>query len=286
MHQPPIILHPLLEADEEFPESIVPCAGAFNDPAAGWMTPTLRGTFAAMAQVSDVMPLADCGLDLREVVPLVEAQVLLLLRRRSRPPDGETVQRGRRRLHVVSVGGGNDDGQWGAALVGQRVPLRTELAAVRRIGACLRPPNGALTIALSSDCQRHWIPRKSSYRVSSLPHSRSNSPASTHAWKRRWHVDPDPYSRGKAFHWHPVRSTYRMPSMTWRKGTTGRPFVPGGFSGGKSGLSWAQRSSGMRQIVRNRCFDRCRVVIGVDLCCDEGAITGHAKSTTFPWVLG
>ena len=96
----------------------------------------------------------------------------------------------------------------------------------------------------------------------------------THAWKRRWQVDPDPYSRGNAFHWQPVRSTYKMPSMTWRKGTTGRPLVPRGFSGGRSGWSWAQRSSGMRQIVRNRRFDRC--------CCDEGVIDSHAKYTRSP----
>lgn len=131
------------------------------------------------------------------------------------------------------------------------------------------PPNGALTMALSSDCQRHWIPRRSSYRVNSLPQSRWKMPAWTHSWMRRWQVDPDPYSRGRAFHWQPVRSTYRMPSMTWRKGTTGRPLVPGGFSGGKSGWNWAQRSSRIRQIVPNRRFDRCRVAICVDLCCDE-----------------
>jgi hypothetical protein len=235
MHQPLIVLHPLLKADEEFAKPVVPCAGALDDPATRWMPPPAGHAFPAMAEVGGVVPFPDRGLNLWEVVPLVEAQVLRILRRRSRPPDGEAVQRGRRRLHVVGIGAGDDDGQRGAALVGQRVPLRAELAAIRRIGACLRPPKGALTMALSSDCQRHWIPRSSSYRVSSLAHSRSKRPASTHAWKRRWHVDPEPYSRGKAFHWHPVRSTYRMPSMTWRKGTTGRPLVPGGFSGGRSG---------------------------------------------------
>ena len=286
MHQPPIVLHPLLEADEKLSKSIVPCAGAFDDPAARGMPPTLRATFAAMAEVGRIMALPNGRLDLRIVIAFVQTQVLRIFERRSRAPDGKAVQRGRRRFHVMGIRGGHDNRQRGAALVGQCVPLRAELAAIRRIGACLRPPKGALTMALSSDCQRHWMPRSSSYRVSSVPHSRWKTPASTHAWKRRWQVDPDPYSRGRAFHWQPVRSTYRMPSMTWRKGTTGRPLVPGGFSGGRSGSSWAQRSSGIRQIVRSRRFDRCRVVIGVDLCCDEGAITGHAKSTTIPGVLG
>jgi hypothetical protein len=41
----------------------------------------------------------------------------------------------------------------------------------------VRPPNGALTMTLSRDCQRHWIPRSSSYRVSNSPHNRSKMPA-------------------------------------------------------------------------------------------------------------
>ncbi len=198
------------------------------------MTPAPQRTFAAMAEVECIMPLPNSRLDLRIVVPLVQTQLLGILKRRSGAPDGEAVQRGRRRPHVMGISTGHHDGQRGAALIGQRVALRAELAAIRRIGACMRPPNGALTMALSNDCQRHWMPRSSSYRVSSLVHSRSKMPASTHAWKRRWQVDPDPYSWGKAFHWQPVRRTYRMPSMTRRKGTTGRPGVPGGFSGGRS----------------------------------------------------
>lgn len=99
----------------------------------------------------------------------------------------------------------------------------------------LPPPKGALTVTLSSDCQRHWMLRNSWYRVSSLAHSCSKAPAWTHSWKRRWHVEPGSYSRGKAFHWQPVRRTNSTPSMTWRKGTTGRPGVPGGFFGREQG---------------------------------------------------
>jgi hypothetical protein len=51
MYQAAIVLHPLLKADEEFPESIVPCAGALDDPAAGWMPPTLRDAFGPMADM-------------------------------------------------------------------------------------------------------------------------------------------------------------------------------------------------------------------------------------------
>src|SRR5262249_29599149 len=103
-------------------------------------------------------------------------------------------------LHVMTVCASYHDGQRGATLVGQRMALRAKLAAIGRIGACCRPPKGALAMTRSSDCQRHWMPRSSSYRVSSLAHNRSKTPAWTYAWNRRWHVEPDPYSLGKAFH--------------------------------------------------------------------------------------
>ena len=73
MHQAPIVFHPLLEADEQFSEPIVPRAGALDDPATGWMPSPARDTFTAMTEVDGVMPLADRGLDLREIVPLVQA---------------------------------------------------------------------------------------------------------------------------------------------------------------------------------------------------------------------
>ena len=119
------------------------------------MPPVPRKAFAAMAQVSHVMSPPDRRLDLREIVPFVEAQMLRALRRGPGSPDGAAIQGGRRGLHVMGVGAGHCDGERGAALISQREALRAELAAIRRIGACLRPPNGALTMTLSSDCQRH-----------------------------------------------------------------------------------------------------------------------------------
>lgn len=93
------------------------------------------------------------------------------------------------------------------------------------------------------------MPYAASSRSSWSRHSRVQVPSPTHSWKRRWHVDPEPNSRGTAFHWQPVRSTCRMPSGTVRNGATGRPGVPGGSSGGSSGRSAAHRPSGMRQTV-------------------------------------
>jgi hypothetical protein len=140
MYQPAIILHPLLKTNEKFPEPIVPRAGAFDDPAARRMPLLIRATFAAMTEVECIMSLPNRRLDLRVIIPFVQTQVLRILERRSGAPDGEAVQRGCRRFHVMGIGGGHDNGQRRAALVGQRVALRAELAAVRRIGACLRPP--------------------------------------------------------------------------------------------------------------------------------------------------
>jgi hypothetical protein len=56
MHQPPIVLHPLLEADEEFPEPIVPSPCTFDDPATCWMSLTSRDALTAMAEVGGVVP--------------------------------------------------------------------------------------------------------------------------------------------------------------------------------------------------------------------------------------
>jgi hypothetical protein len=118
MHQAPIVLHPLLEADEEFSKPVVPRTGALNDPAPRWMSPTPWGTFATMAEMGSVMPLPDRRLDHWEVVPFVETQMLGGLARRTGTPNGEAVQRGRRRFHIVGIRGSHDDGQRCAALVG------------------------------------------------------------------------------------------------------------------------------------------------------------------------
>src|SRR5579875_548138 len=180
MYQAEVVFHRFLEAGEEFPEPIVPRASTFHDPAACRMA-TPRDAFAATADVGDV------------------AQVLWPLRRGAGALHDESVQR-RRRRHVVAVGTGHQNRQRDSPLIGQGVTFRAQLAAVRRIGACVRPPKGALTITLSRDCQRHWMPRRSLYRVSSVAHNRWKTPARTHSWNRRWQVEPDPYSRGRVFH--------------------------------------------------------------------------------------
>ena len=200
MHQAEIVLDVLLVADERFTKSIVPRAGAFDDPAASRMASRRRHDFSAVSEVGDIPPDTDRGLDLAGIVPLVQAQVLRCCRRGPRPADDDRIQGLGGDLHVMTIRGRNDHGQWRAALIGQGVALGAAFAPIRRIRACRRPPSGALTIALSNDCQVHWIPRNSSYRSSSTVHSFSTTPVWTQAWNRRWQVELEPYSRGRAFH--------------------------------------------------------------------------------------
>ncbi|MGB6629362.1 MAG: hypothetical protein WBE61_14655, partial [Nitrososphaeraceae archaeon] len=58
-------------------------------------------------------------------------------------------------------------------------------------------------------------------------------------------VEPEPYSFGSIFHWHPVLSTYNnIPSSTFLNGTIGRPIVSTGFSAGNMFFTSFHRSSG------------------------------------------
>jgi hypothetical protein len=83
---------------------------------------------------------------------------------------------------------------------------------------------------LSSDCHVHLIPILLSYFFSTLTHIFLKTSSSTHCWNRLWHVEPEPYSLGSIFHWHPVLRIYMMPSITFLNGTIGRPTVFPGFS--------------------------------------------------------
>ena len=168
-------------------------------------------------------------------------------RRRSR--DHHPRERGEDRLRVVAIGARDGDRQGRTPLIGQEVPFRAGFASIRGVRTRLRPPKGAFTLMLSSDWNRHRRSRNSSYRASNFAHSFSKMPARSHSWKRLWHVDPDPNSLGTAFHWQPVRNTYKMPSSTVRNGTWRRPTSPRGRGGGSNGSSSFQRSSGIRQIV-------------------------------------
>ena len=111
---------------------------------------------------------------------------------------------------------------------------------------------GAFIIAPSMLCHLQAMPSISSYSESPARHSASKKPASSHSRNRLWMALALPNrSLGMAFHWHPVRNTYTMPSKTCRGGFAGRPapgfltyFFPAGvMRGGISGATRSQKAS-------------------------------------------
>lgn len=84
--------------------------------------------------------------------------------------------------------------------------------------------NGALTIAPSMLCHAQAMPSISSYSANPFRHSRTNMPLRFHSWKYLCMELALPNcSSGNAFHWHPVRNTYTMPSKTFRVASGLRP---------------------------------------------------------------
>ena len=83
---------------------------------------------------------------------------------------------------------------------------------------------GAFTIAPSILCQDQAMPSISSYSASPLRQRRTKTPSRFHSKKYLWTELALPNSLfGKAFHWHPVRSTKIIPSNTLRGSIRFRP---------------------------------------------------------------
>jgi len=83
---------------------------------------------------------------------------------------------------------------------------------------------GAFTIAPSILCQDQAIPSIWSYSASPLRQRRTKTPSRFHSKKYLWMELALPNSPlGKAFHWHPVRSTKIIPSNTLRASIRFRP---------------------------------------------------------------
>ncbi len=162
MHQPEIVLAALLEAHEQFAKSVVPRCGALHHPASGGMMLSLGGRFPASPNVRGIPSGADRSVDLGGIVSFIQTQMLRCRPGRAWPLHDHAIQRVGGGPHVVAVGGGDNYRHWSAALVGQGVALGAEFGAIRGIRASRRPPNGALTITLSSACHRHWMLWRSS----------------------------------------------------------------------------------------------------------------------------
>jgi len=145
----------------------------------------------------------------------------------------------------MSAGWWYDSRKGNAFFVCQNVPFCAQFAPVNRTVSGHRPPRGDFTDMLSMDCQFHLIPFLSSYSSNNLIHNFLKTSSLTHSWNRLWQVEPEPYSLGSIFHWHPVLRIYMMPSITFLNGTIGRPTVFSGFSLGRTATISSRNSSGI-----------------------------------------
>jgi hypothetical protein len=111
---------------------------------------------------------------------------------------------------------------------------------------------GAFTMAPSMLCHAQATPSRSSYSANPFRHRRTKTPLRFQSRKYLWIELALPNrSAGSAFHWHPVRNTYTIPSNT-RRGSIGlrpppgrrryfRPFLR--LRAGINGSAFAQSSS-------------------------------------------
>jgi len=147
-------------------KQIVPAVAALDDPAASLEARILLPLallLAARLDVGDVPTSCGRATQLRVVISLVAAQMLVRLLARRRSSNDEGVQRGIELFHVVPVRTGECDGQRNALGVGEHVSLGAQFAAIRRVFSGLIPPlTGADTVALSIDWKRQSIPWRSS----------------------------------------------------------------------------------------------------------------------------
>lgn len=171
MHQTEIVFTALLKAYEQLAKAIVPRRGTFDHPAAGWMTLVPRYFLPAPPDMRRIASHTDRRVDRGEVIAFIQTQMLRMRGSRARPRHDHPIQRLGRRAHIVAVRRRHNHRQRGAALIRQRVAFGAEFAAIRRIGAGLGPPNGALTMALSRACQRQPMPWRRSYACSTVPQS-------------------------------------------------------------------------------------------------------------------
>ena len=149
---------------------------------------------------------------------------------------------------VVAIGPAQGDTERGAASVGDHVPLRARLAAIRRVRAGEGAPLFAGTLALSSAARRQSICPAPCSRSKSTRCSAAQTPAACQSRRRRQQdmPDPQPISRGSISQGMPDRSTKMIPVSAARSGIGGLPPFGFGRAGGNSGAIAAQRSSGTR----------------------------------------
>jgi hypothetical protein len=141
--------------------------------------------------------------------------------------------------HIMSVGSRHRRRHGDAVGIGKYVMLRPGFAAIRGIGARLRPPKTARTDVLSTTTRDQSICFASSNLCSNTPRIFSHTPPSCQSRSRRQQVmpDPQPISLGRYSQGMPVLRTNNIPvstarlSLGFRPGLRRRRFLGGGSSG-------------------------------------------------------
>lgn len=243
-------------------EKIVPAVGSFDHPAAGGMLFLRFGPnafeFAALRNVNLISTPLPGTTDVGVIISFISAQMLGLVFRRG-APDHSRIQGGLKMQLVVVVGARKSYAKRDAIGINVKVPFGTQFSPVGGVFPCEIPPfTGAETVALSKVCHFQSIPFRSSYSSKHTFHMLPKIPLSTHAWKWRWAVEPEQYSRGIIFHWQPVRKTYRMAFKIRRWGIGRRPPCGEPGSGGISRLTFSQNSSDTSRQPGRRRFGRSR----------------------------
>jgi hypothetical protein len=225
-------------------EKVMPTVRPLDHPAVSFLPSPPRGRCnAAIGNVGNVTSPLCRESDVLKVITLIAAQMLLDVSRRS-PVDDERVQRRPETSLIMDVGSRESYPKRDSLAIDNEVTFRAELSSIGRVFARFIPPfTGAETVTLSSDCHSQSMPLQRSYSSKQSLQSLENPPALVHFWKCSWAAEPEPYSRGSIFHWHPVLRTYKIPLKIVRWGVGGRPPLGERACLGKMGSTLAQNSS-------------------------------------------
>jgi hypothetical protein len=148
-------------------------------------------------------------------------------------------------LRIVDIGGGVRDGQRRPLAIAGNMPLRAIFAAIRGVGAGVRPPKSARTEQLSMATFDQSISSAKPSSSSSTRQIFSHTPAACQSRKRRQQVMPEPHpsSLGRYSQGQPVRSTNKIPISACRLEIRGRPPFGLARSRGRNGSIRSHNSS-------------------------------------------
>jgi len=242
-----------LPAYQDATETIHPAMGAFHHPASSLEAGFVLDCLRFLATCTDVRGKAELFHDLAYlliIVPLVQTQPLWRLLRRLRSVGKDGLQRTAHQFHVMPVGTVDGNPYRDANSFRQQAALDAKLAPIRRVRTrFFEPAKGAFVIAPSIDNQDQSMPLISSYCINPSRQNISNTSAASHSRNRRY-AEPQEHIpvASSAFHWHPVRSTNKIPFRALRSGTRGL-WHPKGCSlrGGSKGSILVHKLSGNRQ---------------------------------------